>query len=232
MASAFNRLNYDVNTYQFDVQQSVGPGAYALGTPTPHCMPCFSSDTRQAMGTTGGADCADRPLVDVDSELHGLTRRATNCPTGKYSPGQGACCLRPYPDCAASATRTMPHEDTRLSNPPCTLRGTGWNRWQWLCQDPQERALVPFDFNIDNRLVVKDNHRPHLATPLDARPVLPGLVEDTQSIHQGWMPANAGLECAVAKSMPPEPPQLHWRSCGELNTVRYGAAAAASRAAA
>ena len=23
-------------------------------------------------------------------------------------------------------------EDTRLSNPPCNLRGTGWNRWEWL----------------------------------------------------------------------------------------------------
>lgn len=240
MSSSFNRLSYDINTYQFEVQQSVGPGDYVLGTPMPHCAPCFSSDTRQQMGTTGGMDCVDRPLVDVDSELHGITRRATNCPTGKYAPGQGACQqMSAYPDCAAANRFALPHEDTRLSNPPSTLRGRGWNRWEWLCQNPQERVLVPFDFNIDNRLVVKDNHRPHLATPLDQRPVLPGAVDDARSVHQGWFPASADAAAAAAACMnggnggipsilPTEPPQLYWRTCKEVAGIQNGLVPAAS----
>ena len=59
----------------------------------------------------------------------------------------------------------MFQEDTRLSNPPCTLRGTGWNRWEWLCQDPQEE-LRPFDFNISNRIAAKDAHRPCIPIPI------------------------------------------------------------------
>ena len=41
----------------------------------------------------------------------------------------------------------IPAEDTRLSNPSCNLRGTGWNRWEWLCLNPQDRVEIPFDFN-------------------------------------------------------------------------------------
>jgi hypothetical protein len=64
-------------------------------------------------------------------------------------------------------------ENTRLSNPSCNLRGTGWNRWEWLCQDPQERVEIPFDYNINNRLVVRDNHRPLIPKPLDQSAALP-----------------------------------------------------------
>ena len=48
----------------------------------------------------------------------------------------------------------IPAEDTRLSNPSCNLRGTGWNRWEWLCLNPQEKVEVPFDYNISNRIIV------------------------------------------------------------------------------
>ncbi len=53
--------------------------------------------------------------------------------------------------------KNLTTEDTRLSNPPSTLRGTGWNRWKWLCQDPQERVLVPFDYEVDTRNTTRDN---------------------------------------------------------------------------
>lgn len=222
-AQAFNRLSYDVNTYQFDVQQSVGPGAYSLGTPMPHCQPCFASDTRIHLGTSGGADCTDRPLVDIGSELMGISRRATNSPTGKYFPGRGDCgAVRQHPDCRSSPET----EDTRLSNPPCTLRGTGWNRWQWLCQDPQQSALIPFDWNISNRLVVKDNHRPHIATPLDPRVVLPSA-HDTPAA--GSQPV-ASAPCQQADAFPAEPTQMHWRTCGELRAIGGGCPRAAGHA--
>ena len=32
-------------------------------------------------------------------------------------------------------------EETRQSNPPCNLRGTGWNRWEWLCKNPQKHIF-------------------------------------------------------------------------------------------
>ena len=53
---------------------------------------------------------------------------------------------------------------THYYNPPCTLRGTGWNRWEWLCQNPQNRAIVPFNrglfIGVNTNLMARDNHRP------------------------------------------------------------------------
>ena len=52
------------------------------------------------------------------------------------------------------------------------MRGLG-NRWEWLCLDPQEKVLIPFDHNINNRIIVKDNHRPIIPKPLDQSLALP-----------------------------------------------------------
>lgn len=51
-------------------------------------------------------------------------------------------------------------EDTRLSNPPNTLKGTGINRFQPLCFNPQEKIFFPGDYQVSTRLVFRDNHRP------------------------------------------------------------------------
>jgi hypothetical protein len=207
--SAHTSLRYDVGTYQFDLRQSVGPGEYTLTMPTPHCQPCLSGDARVVQGTTGGSECRDVGLVDVESDLLNRSRRATNCPTGKYQPTK-PCPMKGYPECLQ---RALPVEDTRLNNPPCTLRGTGWNRWEWLCQDPQERAFVPFDFNVDTAIVLKDNHRPHIPTPLDQAAALPpGKGRPPQHGAPDWTPrcdtmATDGL------------PIVHWRSCKEVAAV-------------
>jgi len=74
-------------------------------------------------------------------------------------------------DCPACAFNT---EDTRLSNPPATLRGTGVNRFQPLCFNPQEKIFFPGDYHVSSRLVFRDNHRPCIPS-LDviSRPPLP-----------------------------------------------------------
>ena len=95
-------------------------------------------------------------------------------------------------------------EDTKMSNPPCTLRGTGWNRWEWLCEDPQKNSLIPFETGINNRIVVKDNHRPCIPTPLDLSDTLPKSDE----------------ACVIPEDWPTYQdkayPFIHWRCCGEI----------------
>lgn len=124
--------------------------------------------------------------IDVETDLLNINRPATRCPEGKYEPkcpncgvvisGQpcgngvslscynckykikkGAMCnenLVDFPDC------NFPIENTRLSNPPSTLRGTGWNRFEDLCLDPQDQLLFPGEYHIPTRTVFRDNHRP------------------------------------------------------------------------
>jgi len=89
-----------------------------------------------------------------------------------------------------------PTEDTRLSNPPCTLRSTGWNRWEWLCWNPQDRAEIPFQWNTSYRTVVKDNHTPIIEEPLDQSALMPNGNTDGRDFNNPvgpWAPkANCG----------------------------------------
>lgn len=205
---SFTRLDYDPCTYRTNLTQSVGPGDYSISTPSQQCSTCLSSDP-WLQGSGGVTICRERPLIDVDSELHNLSRPATNCPAGLYHPSTQPFCPTNinFPDCRQAVAT----EDTRLSNPPCTLRGTGWNRWEWLCQDPQDRVEMPFSWNIDSKLVAKDNHRPCVPTPLDQTPSIP--VDDNMELQWRQNPACVGN--VGNRTMP----RVDWRSCSTMHQV-------------
>lgn len=176
---SFNRLNYDRDAYEQELKQSVGNGNYALATPVTDCGACFPQDNLAThdMNTTV---CMNQTLVDVSSELYGLNRRLSKAPGDKYLPDPSFCQTARLKDCNA-----IHAEDTRLSNPPITLRGTGWNRFEWLCMDPQKKALVPFDRNISNRIIAKDNHRPYIQQPLDQSALLPPM-NPSDKVYNGY----------------------------------------------
>jgi hypothetical protein len=222
MCTVNNRLRYDTNTYRVDLQQSVGPGGYVLHTPWPNCNPCFQGDPRVSLGTTGAATCAPSALVDVDSELIGITRRASRNPAELYKPGgPPVCASTALPDCAARAW--LPVEDTRLSNPPCTLRGTGWNRWEWLCQDPQRNALMTMDININSQLVAKDNHRPNLPRPLDPTLALPPGARGAGDVDSMAVPEWA-LSYPCTPPFAGRVPDMRTNSCAQIAQLQWGVA--------
>lgn len=209
---SFNRLNYDWNAYQHELRQSVGTGMYVLGRPAVHEKPCFPLDAdRKPSAQLPSSTCGDRELVDVSSELLGITRRASNDPNQDYFPGDGACMKnQSLRDCG-----NIHSEDTRLSNPPATLKSTGWNRWEWLCRDPQHQAFVPFDYNISNRLVVKDNHRPYLQRPIDQSAALPPANASDDVVT--WRSGQFG----GSREPVDQPPSSTWKSC-DYYTKEYG----------
>jgi hypothetical protein len=86
------------------------------------------------------------------------------------------------------------------------LRSTGWNRWEWLCQNPQDKALMPFDFLISNRLMMKDNHRPCLPKPLDQCAMNP---EPKPSMIK---PLSDYVKGARQDMIP----SVHYRNCSEI----------------
>lgn len=197
---SFERTQYDPCAYKQDVAQSARIGNYALEAPVRNCGACFSRDpfVRVQRGGTA-ASCVPAALTDVDSDMMGLLRTLSRCPdqpprfTCEASAGPAECGDTPFT------------EATRLSNPPCTLRGTGWNRWQWLHFDPQEHATTPFQTQIANRIVVKDNHRPCLHEPLDPTPLLP--VEQPQKPPLAYGGTGRVL------------PMFHWRPAAEINCL-------------
>ena len=159
---SYCRAIYDPCAYQYDLSQSLMVGQYYLDTPA-NSAHCFYDDPRIRLQSQGVSTCRTPDLISLDSEMMGITRRYSKCPNELFPAHEFKCKPINMPSCPGGGSWT---EDTRLSNPPCTLRGTGNNRWEWLPCNPQDKAIIPFQTNINTSIVVKDNHRPLLPTPL------------------------------------------------------------------
>ena len=173
---SLNRLSYDTCHYTNFLSKSMKQGHYHLNTPPIDCEPCYPNHSTIRLQKRGNSMVKNAPMIDVNSELKGITRKLSKCDRSYYQPQKGKIQIGhkyikndiiDYKDCQ------KPSLDTRLIDPPCTLRGTGWNRWEPLCLNPQDHVFIPFDTNINNRLVVKDNHRPCLPKPLSQTDVYP-----------------------------------------------------------
>jgi hypothetical protein len=99
-----------------------------------------------------------------------------------------------------------------MSNPPCTLRGTGINRWEWLCTDPQTTALEPYQRCVNYRTIVKDNHRIESITEPYTAPKMPAE----------YVPEKHSWSDFSSTGLPERPIRQHWRSAGEV--ARLGGA--------
>lgn len=192
---SFSRLNYDSCAYDKSLNESVSVGNYMLQQPKNNCNESFFESPYIRLDRSQVATCTNRPMIDVDSELMGLKRTASKCPKSDY------------PECKMSQLKTtdrsqfMSPEDTKMSNPPCTLRGTGWNRWEWLCEDPQKYAVVPFLTMISDKTLAKDNHRP----------MIPNLTDKTNVLSKDMSCMMDSKELSGE-----ETPFVHWRSCAEI----------------
>jgi hypothetical protein len=216
MASCRNSL--DVCSYKYQLAQEIGPGVYQLTRPDNQVIPVLPRDPRFIAQTSGVSISKNTSLIDIDSELIGISRNLTRCPDRKYMPDGNASfqCgaqtgkvrngCQPFDKVCVDNTEVLKFadnglysEDTKLSNPPCTLRGTGINRFDWLPADPQERILHEFDYEINTKLLSKDNHRPCLPNPLDQYNVYP-------------RPSNTPIcETLVSiQQVPTNPPSTSW----------------------
>ena len=186
---SFNKLNYDTCSYKQELSESIGPGEYQLTTPFISCVDCYSDDPQLRLQRAGASVAKNMTMVDVNSELLNINRKLSNCSENEFIPKfdkngkiDNTVEQVDFKNCSIPKV-----ENTRLSNPACNLRGTGWNRWEWLCNDPQEKVLLPFESNVSNRLVMKDNHRPKIPEPIDQSIFLPS-------------PSNEPIKVNIAKA--------------------------------
>ena len=166
------RLSYDQGAYQYKINNSVRDGLYQLDKPRVKCNQCYpyqSTPVIESDVTRANFDLSTN-LIDVNSELKGITRQASRNPEKQFQAGnirENIVDLTPWQE------QIIPNEESRTTHPACTLRGTGYDRWDWVCPNPQDNFQRPFKNLINNRLIVKDNHRPQIPTPLDQTSALP-----------------------------------------------------------
>lgn len=215
---AFSKNAYDLCSYKYQLAQEIGPGVYQLTRPDNQVIPVLPRDPRFIAQTSGVSISKNTSLIDIDSELIGISRNLSRCPDRKYMPDGNASfqCgaqtgkvrngCQPFDKVCVDNTEFLKFadnglysEDTRLSNPPCTLRGTGINRFEFLPMHPQERVLHEFDYEINTKILSKDNHRPCLPNPLDQYNVYP-------------RPSNTPIcETLVSvQQVPTQPPSTSW----------------------
>ena len=213
---SFTRINDDNGAYEQKLAESVGVGFYKLNEPAVSCEPCYPWAPTVRLQHQGDSIDTSKNLIDIDSELLNITRKDSKCPSKKYLPKcEGNCddlkTQKPFCEdtCHTNFKDCFFHEEsTRLSNPTCTLRGTGWNRWDWLCKNPQANVFAPFDMNVSTRTLAKDNHRPIIPTPIDPTYVLPG----------GMTPLKAEPTASVGGAAT-YPASVHWQK--QCNVSQY-----------
>ena len=171
MSGTFQRKPYDTGTYATTLAQSTAPIKHILDpTSVNICAPCRPVQPGY-LGKVGVSIIHQRALVDVESDLLRLNEQATRDPTKLYRSScelcgsrlksdQGGCksCQGEtfnFPECSVMT------EYSRLTNPICTSREVGINRFQPLLLNPQDenRWLQPSEVGINYRMVVKDNYR-------------------------------------------------------------------------
>lgn len=196
----FQRLAYDLGTYGKDIQQSTAPLKWILDPNYVHrCNPCRPGESGY-IGKFGVSYDTTKPLVDTESELRNITRPLSNDPNYKYLPfcpncgnKKMTCCenegLDGYP-CGGGVTSGceqcqpklfhfpvcgIKHEYSRISNPVCTLKETGVNRFQPTYLDHQDptRWENQGEIGINSRMVAKDNHVPCVPIMLSQEEALP-----------------------------------------------------------
>ena len=167
---AWNRRMYDGCKTTDDLRVSTGPGRYALDEPPQYCNACFAPEPTTRVQRWGASLNSQYIKTDVESDLLNLNRPTTKTICDQYNPMTNTVN-------AAAPVKTkdceFPQTFSRLVDPPCTLRSSGWNRWEWLCQNPQEGVMVPFDNLVTTRLAAKDSFRPCIPKPMSVAGALP-----------------------------------------------------------
>lgn len=168
MSGSFERLSYDMGTYCTDLKQSTAPLKYALDPVFANvCHPCRPADVGY-LSRQGVSLSKKQSLVDLESHLMLLNYGASRDPSRKFNPcscdpatianngGEDGVGLLHFDECSIKT------DYSRITNPPCTLKGTGVNRFQPLCLQPMDenRWLSPSQVGISMRQVITDNWVP------------------------------------------------------------------------
>ena len=166
---SMTRYKHDVGKMVENNEISTGPGRWALGVPNAYGNAAYIPDVTTINQKWGASHIMTSTKTDVESDLTNRGRPTVRTTAGQYQPEEGAALASQL---TAMPEAAFPQTASHLVDPPCTLRGTGINRWQWLCENPQENVMVPFEHLVDSRHAAKDAIYSELMQPIGASPLV------------------------------------------------------------
>jgi hypothetical protein len=159
------RLRWDDFRHMDDMRITSYAGRYAINAPAINCPTTFFVNPTIRIQKNGDSWPTGQWKTDVESDLKGINRLGNRirdgdlenlCPQAKgtvYNPATNQFNNTPLED---APDGNFPMIFGRVDNPACTLRCTGWNRWDPLFHNPQETFETPFDYFIPSRDVDKE----------------------------------------------------------------------------
>jgi hypothetical protein len=157
---ALTRLRHDPFHQVDDMRITSYAARYYLNPPAANCPTTFPVNATTRIQHSGNSWVEGEWKTDVESDLKGIDRLGSKirCDGVQYHPEVNRfnqIGLKHATD------ENMPQTFARLVDPPCTLRTTGWNRWDTLFHNPQETFETPFDFFIPSRDMDKERYNTH-----------------------------------------------------------------------
>lgn len=131
---------------------------YYLNPPAKNCPTTFPVNATTRIQLSGNSWVDGQWRTDVESDLKGIDRLGTKIRCGQYNPETNRM---NNIGLSNAKDEDVPLTFARLVDPPCTLRATGWNRWQPLFHNPQETFEQPFDFFIPSRDIDREKYNTH-----------------------------------------------------------------------
>lgn len=159
---AFTRNRYDDFHQVDDNRIRTYASRYMLNPPAMNCPTTFPANATVRLQKSGDAWVKGQWRTDVESDLRGIDRLGTRirCDDALYNPDTNFMNQQGVDN---AGDQVVPLTFSRLVDPPCTLRATGWNRWTPLFHNPQETFETPFDFYIPSRNLDKERYNTHSA---------------------------------------------------------------------
>lgn len=128
---------------------------YQLDKPEHNCPSSFPAEPSVRLQYSGASWPQGQWKTDIESDLFNINRLGNRVKNNviQYDPERNNMNQKTLVN-APDVTLGVTYQ--RLNNPPCTLRATGWNRWETLPHNPQDNFETPFDFFIPSRTQSKD----------------------------------------------------------------------------
>ena len=128
---------------------------YYINPPEANCPSIFPVEATTRIQRQGNSWPEAQWRTDIETDLKGINRfgNRVRCDEKLYNPEQNKFNRTPL---THAQDGSFPLNFNRLHNPPCTLRTTGWNRWDSLFHNPQSNFEQPFDWFIPARSLDKE----------------------------------------------------------------------------
>lgn len=152
---AFTRFKYDNCRTKKSLQQSTDPGRWILNVPGNGDKPCYMEDP-QIIPQKWGANLRTN-TINLESDLRGVNRNLSRDCLGKneYQKYNVSNQAIKYPTCSQLTT-----EQSRATNPAWWYRDLEQNNFEYPPLNPQVNVCVPFQSNLNTRILEKDYFTP------------------------------------------------------------------------